>query len=289
MAYRIFTDASADISEDLMRDVPPVDMIPMEVILDGEEHLFGPGGDLEVKSFYERQRAGKFASTSAINPEAYRKAFVPVLQAGEDILHVGLTQGLSSTFSTCCLVMDELREEFPERKIIAVEPYCASVGLGMLVHEMSRKKAEGMTIEELAAWVEENRLHICHWFTVDIFDHLKHGGRVSAAAAVVGTMLQIKPLLHIETDGTLKVIAKPRGRKQAIRQQMGYMKDNWKREMGNLVLIGHGDDQEACDQLKAAVLAEYPDADVRTAYIGALIGAHTGPGMLALIHWGEKR
>ena len=289
MAYRIFTDASADISEELMRDVPPVDMLPLEVVLDGEDHLYGPGGDLEVKPFYAAQRAGKFASTSSINPETYRRAFRPVLEAGEDILHVGLTQGLSGTFSICCMVADELREEFPERKILVVESCCASVGLGMLVHEMSRKKAEGMTIDELAAWTEQNRLHICHWFTVDVFEHLKHGGRVSAAAAAVGSMLQIKPLLHIEDDGTLKVIGKPRGRKQAIRAQMACMRDNWKRELGNLVLIGHGDDQEACDALKAAVLAEYPDADVRTAYIGALIGAHTGPGMLALIHWGEKR
>ena len=289
MSYRIFTDASADMSEELMRDVPAVDVIPMDVTIGGEPHVYGPGGDLDVKGFYALQRQGQFASTSQINPEVYRRAFRPVLEGGEDILYLGLTQGLSATYGNCCMVMEELREEFPERKIMAVETYCAAVGLGLLVHEAARCQQEGMTLEELAAWVEENRLHMCHWFTVDIFDHLKHGGRVSGAAAAVGTLLQIKPLLHIEEDGTLKVIGKPRGRKQAVRMQMDHMKGNWKPELGRVVLIGHGDDEEACRTLKEAVLAQYPEADVRTAYIGALIGAHTGPGMLALIHWGEKR
>ena len=140
-----------------------------------------------------------------------------------------------------------------------------------------------------AAWVEENRLKICHWFTVDSFDHLKHGGRISAAAAAVGTMLQIKPLLHVDDEGKLRVAEKPRGRKQAIRTQIAHMKEGWTPEMGRLVVIGHGDCPEDAEQLRQAVLREFPDADIRTAYIGPIIGAHTGPGMLALIYWGANR
>ena len=166
---------------------------------------------------------------------------------------------------------------------------CAAVGEAMLVREAARKQQEGLTIEELAAWVEENRLKICHWFTVDSFDHLKHGGRVSAAAAAVGTMLQIKPLLHVDEEGKLRVAEKPRGRKQAIRTQVAHMKEGWTPEMGKLVVIGHGDCPDDAEQLRQAVLKEFPDADIRVAYIGPVIGAHTGPGMLALIYWGTNR
>ena len=166
---------------------------------------------------------------------------------------------------------------------------CAAVGEAMLVREAARKQQEGLTIEELAAWVEENRLKICHWFTVDSFDHLKHGGRVSAAAAAVGTMLQIKPLLHVDEEGKLRVAEKPRGRKQAIRTQVAHMKEGWTPEMGKLVVIGHGDCPDDVEQLRQAVLKEFPDADIRVAYIGPVIGAHTGPGMLALIYWGMNR
>ena len=188
------------------------------------------------------------------------------------------------------LAMEDLREKYPERKIVAVETYCAAVGLGMLVHEAARMQGQGYTFEELVDWVEKHRLNICHWFTVDVFEHLRHGGRVSGAAATVGSLLNIKPLLHIENDGTLKVMEKPRGRKQAIRHQIAHMKEDWiPEEMGNLVVIGHGDDVDALTQCKEAVLAEFPQADIRPAYIGALIGAHTGPGMLALIYWGRKR
>lgn len=289
MAYQIVSDVSADVSEELLSGLPQPILIPMDVTLGGEPHVYGPGGDLDNREFYAAQRAGKFASTSQITPEAYRRAFRPLLEAGLDVFYLGLTGGLSAAYQNACMTVEELKEEFPQRKIFAVESYCAAVGLGFFVREALRKQQEGLSIEQLAAWAEESRLHVCHWFTVDVFDHLKHGGRVSAAAATVGTLLQIKPLLRIQEDGTLAVIEKPRGRKQGIRRQIEHMRNNWDTQRGKLVLIGHGDDEDAARQLKEAVLSEFPDADVRTAYIGALIGAHTGPGMLALIHWGMKR
>lgn len=290
MSYKIYTDASADVSEELMHDVPAVEMIPMNVELDGVPYLYGPGGNLDNKMFYAAQRSGKFASTSQINPVTYKEYFSKSLEKGEDVIYLGLTQGISGSFMSANLAMEDLREKYPERKIVAVETYCAAVGLGMLVHEAARMQGQGYTFEELVDWVEKHRLNICHWFTVDVFEHLRHGGRVSGTAATVGSLLNIKPLLHIENDGTLKVMEKPRGRKQAIRHQIAHMKEDWIPEkMGNLVVIGHGDDMDALNQCKEAVLAEFPQADIRPAYIGALIGAHTGPGMLALIYWGRKR
>lgn len=289
MGYKLFSDVTADVSEELMRGMPEVELVPMQVELGGENYIYGPGGDLTVEHFYAEQRAGKFASTSQINPMVYRECFEKTLKAGEDILYLCFSSGLSSTLQSANLCAQELREEYPERKLIVVDTLCAAVGEAMLVREAARKQQEGLTIEELAAWVEENRLKICHWFTVDSFDHLKHGGRVSAAAAAVGTMLQIKPLLHVDEEGKLRVAEKPRGRKQAIRTQVAHMKEGWTPEMGNLVVIGHGDCPDDVEQLRQAVLKEFPDADIRVAYIGPVIGAHTGPGMLALIYWGTNR
>ena len=289
MGYKLFSDVTADVSEELMRGMPEVELVPMQVELGGENYTYGPGGDLTVEHFYTEQRAGKFASTSQINPMVYRECFEKTLKAGEDILYLCFSSGLSSTLQSANLCAQELREEYPERKLIVVDTLCAAVGEAMLVREAARKQQEGLTIEELAAWVEENRLKICHWFTVDSFDHLKHGGRVSAAAAAVGTMLQIKPLLHVDEEGKLRVAEKPRGRKQAIRTQVAHMKEGWTPEMGNLVVIGHGDCPDDVEQLRQAVLKEFPDADIRVAYIGPVIGAHTGPGMLALIYWGANR
>ena len=289
MGYKLFSDVTADVSEELMRGMPEVEFVPMQVELGGENYTYGPGGDLTVEHFYAEQRAGKFASTSQINPMVYRECFEKTLKAGEDILYLCFSSGLSSTLQSANLCAQELREEYPERKLIVVDTLCAAVGEAMLVREAARKQQEGLTIEELAAWVEENRLKICHWFTVDSFDHLKHGGRVSAAAAAVGTMLQIKPLLHVDEEGKLRVAEKPRGRKQAIRTQVAHMKEGWMPEMGNLVVIGHGDCPDDVEQLRQAVLKEFPDADIRVAYIGPVIGAHTGPGMLALIYWDANR
>ena len=289
MGYKLFSDVTADISEELMRGMPEVELVPMQVELGGENYIYGPGGDLTVEHFYAEQRAGKFASTSQINPMVYRECFEKTLKAGEDILYLCFSSGLSSTLQSANLCAQELREEYPERKLIVVDTLCAAVGEAMLVREAARKQQEGLTIEELAAWVEENRLKICHWFTVDSFDHLKHGGRVSAAAAAVGTMLQIKPLRHVDEEGKLRVAEKPRGRKQAIRTQVAHMKEGWTPEMGTLVVIGHGDCPDDVEQLRQAVLKEFPDADIRVAYIGPVIGAHTGPGMLALIYWGTNR
>lgn len=289
MGYKLFSDVTADVSEELMRGMPEVELVPMQVELGGENYIYGPGGDLTVEHFYAEQRAGKFASTSQINPMVYRECFEKTLKAGEDILYLCFSSGLSSTLQSANLCAQELREEYPERKLIVVDTLCAAVGEAMLVREAARKQQEGLTIEELAAWVEENRLKICHWFTVDSFDHLKHGGRVSAAAAAVGTMLQIKPLLHVDEEGKLHVAEKPRGRKQAIRTQVAHMKEGWTPEMGKLVVIGHGDYPDDVEQLRQAVLKEFPDADIRVAYIGPVIGAHTGPGMLALIYWGTNR
>lgn len=196
---------------------------------------------------------------------------------------------MSGMYQVTNLCAEELRVQYPERKIICIDTLCGSVGEGFLVREAARLQAGGMTVEELAQWVEPNKLRVCHWFTVDTFDHLKHGGRVGAASAAMGTLLQIKPLLHIDVAGRLKVVEKPRGNTKAMAAQLSKMEESWDCTMGKLVVIGHADCPERAAELKEQVKTRFPDADIHIADIGPIIGAHTGPGMLALIFWGYVR
>lgn len=287
--YKIFTDATADFSSSMLQGLPRVEIIPMEVTVGDDSFLYGPGSNLSVRQFYAMQRGGKFATTSQINPVTYRKAFEKALKEGYDILYLGFSSGMSGCYNSARLCMDELRKEYPQRKILCPDTLCASVGEAFLVREALRKQYEGMDIDDLAAWVEQYKLNVCHWFTVDVFDHLKHGGRVSAASAAVGGMLNIKPMLHVDHDGKLGVVKKPRGRNKAIKEQIAQMQAGWQPEISPLVVIGHGDDPEAADKLKQAVESQFPQADIHIAEIGPIIGAHTGPGMLALIYWGSNR
>ncbi len=234
-------------------------------------------------------RAGKFASTSQINPATYKKAFESALQNGYDILYLGFSSGMSGCFDNAQLSMDELRKTYPERKMFCVDALCASVGESFLIREAAKKQYEGMPIDELAAWLAEHKLKVCHWFTVDTFDHLKQGGRVSAAAAIAGGILNIKPLLHVDNAGRLAVVKKPRGRRLALKKLTTHMQEGWLPDISPLVVIGHGDDPEAAAMLKSAVEAKYPNAEIHVAEIGPVIAAHTGPGMLALIYWGDNR
>ena len=211
------------------------------------------------------------------------------LKNGQDVLYLCFSSGLSGTIERARLCMRELAEEYPERKLVCVDSLCASVGEGFLLCEALKKQAEGMGFEEMVAWLEENRLHVCHWFTVDTFDHLRHGGRVSGAVAMLGTALQIKPLLHVDETGHLQVMGKPRGRRKAIETQLSLMRQGWTSERGKMVAVGHGDCPADAEMLKQAILQNFPDADVHVAPIGPIIGAHTGPDMLAVIYWGDNR
>ena len=287
--YRIFTDAASDLGVSMMEGLPPVTVIPMGVNIGDEVHTFGPNGDLSVSRFYSLQRTGHFASTSQANPESCKAAFEKALSSGYDVLYLGLSTGISGTTNSAKMAAEELRGVYPERKIVCIDTLCASVGEGFLVREAARRQAGGMSLDELAAWVEENKLKVCHWFTVDTFEHLKHGGRIGAVSAAVGGVLNIKPLLHVTEKGVLEVAKKPRGSKQAMRAQLEQMKHGWTPDLGKLVVIGHADNPIGAINLRDQVQEQFPDADIHTADIGAVIGAHVGPGMLALIYWGNTR
>lgn len=289
MAYQIFTDATADMSDTMTFGWPAVEIIPMEVTVGNDTYTYGEGGTLTIDSFYAKLRAGQFASTSQINPAIYREYFEPYLKRGIDVVYLCFSSGLSDTIHAALMCVRELQEEYPERQIICLDTLCASVGEGLLVREALRKQAEGYSFDALCIWIMTNRLNMCHWFTVDTFTHLRHGGRVSASSATMGTMLQIKPLLHVDNEGTLKVMEKPRGSIHAMQSQISKMQAGWMPELGKTVVIGHGDSPDSARILKELVVSHFPDADIHIANIGPIIGAHSGPGTLVLSYWGSNR
>ena len=287
--YQIYADVTSDLSAELLEGLPPLEIISMPLKIDGDEYQYGPDGNITVNEFYQMQRTGKFASTSQINPVMFAEQFEVSLKKGLDVIYLAFSSGMSGTYQSAQLSMQALREKYPDRKVLCVDTLCGSVGEALLIHEALKKQQEGKSIQELYQWVLDHRMKVCHWFTVDTFDHLKHGGRVSAVSAAVGTVLQIKPLLRIDENGMLKVVEKPRGRKKAISCKMTYMERGWQPEISRSVVVGHGDCPEEAEKLVNAIRAEFPEADIYTSDIGPIIGAHTGPGMLALIYMGNNR
>lgn len=283
--YQIFTDATSDLNEDL----ETVKIIPMNVEIGDKEYVYGPQGNISCSEFYGLQKQGKYASTSQINVLEYEKYFEEALKEGKDVLYISFSSGMSGTYQTACLCKKELEESYPDNRIICIDSLCAAVGEGLLIKEVDKKKREGMSMDELVDWVENNKMHLCHWFTVDNFDHLKHGGRVSAVAATLGNTLNIKPLLRVDEEGKLRVVKKIRGRHKAMAAQVECIVKTWSPEISKSVVIGHGDDLKAAEELKEYVENKLPDAEIYISDIGPIIGAHTGPGVMVLAFWGTGR
>ena len=286
MTYQIITDATADLNDELLSGLPEVRIIPMNVQVNGREYLFGPGGNIDCDEFYAFLRSGQFASTSQINPATYREYFEPILQEGRDLLYLCFSSGLSKTLESARMAIAELQEEYPERTILCLDTLCAAVGL--FVMEAARKQMQGMDIHSLYNWLEEHRLNLCHWVTVDTFDHLKHGGRVSATSAAMGTLLGIKPLIHVDENGKLVAVGKPRGKKKALEALVSNMEKGWQPEISKQVIIGHGDSLEVARELRDLVAARFPEAEILIAPIGPVIGAHAGPGVMTVFFWGNN-
>lgn len=288
MTYQIITDATADLNDELLSGLPEVRIIPMNVQVNGREYLFGPGGNIDCDEFYAFLRSGQFASTSQINPATYREYFEPILQEGRDLLYLCFSSGLSKTLESARMAIAELQEEYPERTILCLDTLCAAVGEGLFVMEAARKQMQGMDIHSLYNWLEEHRLNLCHWVTVDTFDHLKHGGRVSATSAAMGTLLGIKPLIHVDENGKLVAVGKPRGKKKALEALVSNMEKGWQPEISKQVIIGHGDSLEVARELRDLVAARFPEAEILIAPIGPVIGAHAGPGVMTVFSWGNN-
>ncbi len=284
--YKIITDSGSDLPKNMLAQMD-VTSVPLHVNFRGESRE--DSVEDSIREMYAGLRAGEVATTAAVNPERWRAAIEPVLESGSDVLVLGFSSGLSTTYQSAEIAAGELREKYPQRKIFVVDTRCASLGQGLLVWYACRKRDEGMSVDDLAAWVEENRLHLCHWFTVDDLMYLKRGGRVSAATALVGTMLQIKPVLHVDDEGHLINISKARGRKASIQaiarkaEELGAGYDN------STMFICHGDCVADAEYLASLVKEKCGVKEVFIGYTGAVIGSHSGPGTLALFFLGSHR
>lgn len=287
-SYVIFSDISADIPADYAKE-NDIRFISMRYSLGDEDRVCEEIEAEEIlKRFYDGQRNGDLTRTSQISPQIYMDVFTPVLEEGTDILYLALSSGLSSTYQSSCLAAGQLREQFPEREIVCVDSLAATGGMGLLLEAAVQNRKEGMALLENGKWLEENRLHVCHWFMVEDLMYLKRGGRVSAATAVVGSALNIRPVLKIEEDGTLKNFAKARGTKRALNSLVDYYEAASDKKPGERIYILHADSRENAEYLEEKVKQINPQCSVTKMMLSPIIGAHTGPGMCAVVHLGRR-
>lgn len=287
--YVVMTDSSADLTAGLVEQLG-LDVIPLSVNV-GEQSFMNYPDEREISSpdFYDLLRKGANAQTSAVNVDTFLNAMSVHLKAGKDVLYLGFSSGLSSTYGASEIAAQELREIYPDRKILTVDTLCASLGQGLLVYLTMQKVLSGATIEEAAAYAEENRLHLCHWFTVDDLFFLKRGGRVSAATALVGSALGIKPVLHVDNEGHLINVSKARGRKNSILALVDRMESSAIEPQKQTIFISHGDCLADAEFLAAEVRKRFGVTDITINFVGPVIGAHSGPGTLALFFLGTER
>ncbi len=287
--FAIFTDSSADLGEDLVREMD-IQVLPLSfTIQDRTYHNYPDNHELSPHTFYKMLREGQTATTAAVNVEQYLQAMEPQLQAGRDVLVLAFSSGLSATYNSSAVAAEELREKYPERKIYTVDTLCASLGQGLLVWLAAKERAAGKTIDEVRDWAVGHKLSICHQFTVDDLHFLKRGGRISSTTAFVGSMLQIKPVLHVDNDGKLMTVAKARGRRAALKALVDRMEQTAIDLRDQTVFISHGDCLEDAQLVAQLVKDRFGVKDVYMNYVGPVVGAHAGPGVLALFYVGVER
>ena len=280
--YVLITDSSADLSQEMVQELG-VTVLPLSFTIQGKTYRNYPDNrEMDLPLFYDMLRAGELATTSAVNVAEYTQAVEPILQEGKDVLILAFSSGLSSTYQASVLAAGELREKYPDRKIYTVDTLCASLGQGLLVYLAAQEQRKGKSIEEVRDWAEETKLHLCHQFTVDDLHFLKRGGRISATTAVVGSMLQIKPVLHVDNEGHLINIGKARGRQASLKALVDKMEKTVTEEGRKTVFISHGDCRKDAVTVADMVRERFGTQDIRINFVGPVIGAHSGPGTLAL-------
>ena len=284
--YVITVNSTVDLPKEWLeeRHVP---VFPLKYTI--EDKTYEDMSGLSSKEFFQKLREGKMATTTQINPEQAKESFEPLLKEGKDILHLGFSSGLSGTYNSMRIAAEELKEEYPDRKLIVIDTLCACLGEGLLLYYALKRKSEGMSIDELAEWVEENKLNICHDVTVDDLNHLHRGGRISKATAVVGTMVKIKPIIHMDNQGKLQVIGKERGRKKSLNKIVDMAVEQARGWENDIIMITHGDCLEDAEYVAGLVREKMGIDNILINNIGTVIGSHTGPGVVAVFCMGSQR
>lgn len=287
--YTIITDSSCDLPDSLVKELE-LEVLPLAFIMDGKTYRNYPDNrEMAPKDFYNKQREGSMATTNAVNVGEAADAMEAVLKRGEDVLVLAFSSGLSTTCNSFQIAAGDLAEQYPDRKIFVVDTLCASLGQGMFVYQAARLRQAGKSMEEVRDWAEQNRLNQCHWFTVNDLFFLKKGGRVSAATAVVGTMLQIKPVLHVDDEGHLINVAKARGRKASLTALVDKVGELAEDPASQTMFISNSDCLKDAKFVADEIKKRYGVKEIIINSIGPVIGAHTGPGCVALFFMGKHR
>ncbi len=292
--YIIITDSTADLPENTANELG-IKVIPMKFSVDETDYEYSPYVDtdklvenMSMSEFYDDLREGKRSSTSQINIVDYSNFFEKYLEKGIDVLYIAFSSALSGTYNSSLLAIDQLRDKYRNRKIIAVDSRAASLGEGLLVYHAVKKKESGLSIEELEDWILNNRDNLCHWFTVDDLEHLYHGGRVSRVSATIGSALKIKPVLHVNRTGQLIPIEKVRGRKKSLKELVKRMEAYAIDPEEQVIFIGHADDLEAAEYVAKLVRKNFHPKEILINDIGPIVGSHSGPGTIALFFYGDE-
>ncbi len=288
-SFEILTDSSADLDGEMVSKIG-VQVLPLRFTVRGQTYRNYPDNrEMDPHAFYELLRAGEVATTSAVNVAQYTDMLESMLRAGRDVLILAFSSGLSTTYNSSAVAVEELRAKYPERKLYTVDTLCASLGQGLLVYLAAKEREKGKSIQEVRDWVESHKLNLCHQFTVDDLHFLKRGGRISATTAVVGSMLQIKPVLHVDNEGHLINIGKARGRQASLKALVDKMERTAIDPGEQTVFISHGDCLEDAELVSRMVKERFGVKEVYINYVGPVIGAHSGPGTLALFYLGTER
>lgn len=286
--FIITTDTTSDLPDDYLRQ-HGIGLLPLYYSLNGT--VYGEENALEPKAFYHIMREGALPTTMAVNPDHAKKVFNHYLDEGYDILHIAFSSALSGSFSVAGSIAREICDERPGTRIIVVDSLCASLGEGLLIHKAVVMKESGKSIEETADWLEKNKLNLCHMFTVDDLHHLHRGGRVSKATAIIGTLINVKPVLHVDNEGRLIPLNNVRGRKKALISLVDQMEQRLKDypQNNDIIFISHGDCEEDARFVADQITERFGIKDFLINYVSPTIGAHSGPGTVALFFMGKER
>lgn len=286
--YWIVTDSAIDMPKTWIDQQDHFRILSLSYLMDGESYV-SDGTDESIRAIYGAMRAGKMLKTSQVTPEMWESCFRELLGAGHDVLTIAFSSGLSGTCSAAFMAADEVRGDYPDRKLCVIDSLQASAGEGLMVLYALQNRTNGMSIDDNAAWIEQNVQNFIAWFTVDDLMHLHRGGRVSAASAVVGSLIRIKPIMRVDENGKLAVYEKCPGRKRSIRVLADKIKADIVNPEGQIITISHGDCLEEAQQLADMLKESLPIKEVRISYVGSVIGAHTGPGVIAVFCMGQTR
>lgn len=286
--YIITTDTTSDLPEDYLRQ-NNIGLLPLYYSLNGT--VYGEEKTLEPKAFYNIMRGGAMPTTMAVNPDIAKREFSRLVEEGYDILHIAFSSALSGSCSVAGTIAREICDEHPDTKILVIDSLCASLGEGLLLHKAVMLKNSGKSIEEVADWLEKNKLNLCHMFTVDDLHHLHRGGRVSKAAAIIGTLINVKPVLHVNNEGRLIPLNNVRGRKKALIALVDQMEERVKDypQNNDIIFISHGDCEEDAQFVADVIKERFGIKNFLINYVSPTIGAHSGPGTVALFFLGKER